>query len=294
MQAVVLLLVSALGCGGGQPAAQPAQASVGPGNQDATADLRAQVQRLTTEVAALQATVAQLVELQAQVAELDARTEAEAARPAPPRPRSPDPDQVYALPITGSPYRGARDALVTIVQGTEFACPYCEKVRPTIDALLDAYPGELKVVHKHFVVHPQTATVPAQASCAAARQGKFFEMHELIWDEAYPARDFSEAKMEELAKKLKLDIHTFRADMTGPCPQVVTTDQAQLSAVGMRGTPSFYINGRFLSGARPIDNFKVIIDEELAKARDRVAAGQATASSYYDTFVIQAGKTRLD
>lgn len=294
--AVAMMTVWALGCGGGQPAATPAPTSVGPSNADS--ELRAEVERLTAEVASLRGAVAELTE---RLAELDSRVSsrtgaaaAPAPQPAGPRPGSPDPDQVYAVPVAGSPYRGPRDAPVTMVRAFEFACPFCEKSRATMDELVDAYPGELKIVYKHFVVHPQTATLPAQAACAAGRQGKFFEMETLIWDEAFQTRDFGEAKLEELARKLSLDLGTWKADLAGPCQQVVKIDQTQMAAVGTRGTPSFYINGRHLSGAQPADRFKALIDEELALARERINDGKATVESYYQTFVIEAGKSSID
>jgi protein-disulfide isomerase len=292
---VAMMAVWALGCGGGQPTTGPAgPSSVGPSNQDENAELRAQVERLTAEVASLRGAVAELTD---RLAELDGRVGAAPAPtplPARPRPATPDPDQVYAVPVAGSPYRGPRDAPVTMVRAFEFACPYCEKSRTTMDALIDAYPGELKIVYKHYIVHPQTATLPAQAACAAGRQGTFFEMEKLIWDEAFQTRDFGEAKLEELARRLSLDLDTWKADMAGPCKQVVQIDQTQLTAVGTRGTPSFYINGRHLSGARPVDQFKTLIDEELALARERIKGGKATIDSYYKTFVIEAGKSSVD
>jgi predicted DsbA family dithiol-disulfide isomerase len=100
--------------------------------------------------------------------------------------------------------------------------------------------------------------------------------------------------MQAIAKELGLDVNKFKADMNGDaCKKEVQTDQAQLAAVGTRGTPAFYINGRFLSGAQPIDRFKSIIDEELNKANERIKKGEATVDNYYAKFVVQAGKKKL-
>jgi predicted DsbA family dithiol-disulfide isomerase len=143
-------------------------------------------------------------------------------------------------------------------------------------------------------VHPQTATIPAYAACAAHAQGKYHQMYELIWKKGFEAnRNLGADNMETLAKELGLNMAKFKADMNGDeCKKKVATDQAQLAAVGTRGTPAFYINGRFLSGAQPIEQFKAIIDEELKKANAEIAKG-AKAETYYNEFVIKKGETKL-
>jgi predicted DsbA family dithiol-disulfide isomerase len=158
------------------------------------------------------------------------------------------------------------------------------------------YGNDIKVVYKHFVVHPQQATVPALAACAGALQGKFSEMEKLIWVKGYGAgRNLSKENMQTLAKEAGLDMDKFNKDLDGQeCAQRVRQDQAELSKLGTSGTPAFYINGRFLSGARPIEQFKAVIDEELKKANDRISKGEATVENYYDKFVVQQGKKSID
>ena len=131
---------------------------------------------------------------------------------------------------------------------------------------------------------------PALASCAANLQGKFGEMYELIWEQN---RNFSRDNMEKLAQQLGLDLDRFKADMDGACKQIVQQDQADVTRVGASGTPAFYINGRFLSGAQPIDRFKAVIDEELKLANARIAKGEATVETYYDEFVLKRGRKEL-
>lgn len=156
------------------------------------------------------------------------------------------------------------------------------------------YQGDIKVAYKHFVVHPQSATEPALAACAAGLQGKFSEMEHGIWEKAYgKGRDFSPANLESIAKGVGLDMKRYKVDHDGVCKETIRKDQADVSAVGTTGTPAFYINGRFLSGARPIDQFKKLVDEELKKANDRIAKGEASAATYYDKFVFQKGKKKL-
>jgi len=143
-------------------------------------------------------------------------------------------------------------------------------------------------------VHPQTATEPALAACAGGMQGKFAEMEKGIWEKAYgKGRDFSPKNLESIAKEVGLDMAKYKADHDGACKATIAKDQKDLSAVGTTGTPAFYINGRFLSGAQKIDTFKKIIDEELKKANDVIAKGGATAANYYDTQIYKKGLKKL-
>ncbi len=158
------------------------------------------------------------------------------------------------------------------------------------------YGDDIKIVYKHYVVHPQQATTPALAVCAAGLQGKFGPMEKLIWDKGYGAgRNLSKDNMLKLAGEAGLDMGKFKKDLDGPeCQKRIRQDQQELSRVGTRGTPAFYINGRFLSGARPIGQFKRLVDEELAKANARIKKGEATVANYYDKFVVKKGKKKLD
>ena len=149
------------------------------------------------------------------------------------------------------------------------------------------------MVYKHYVVHPQVATLPAQAACAAHKQGKFAEMEDLLWEKGYRAgRNYSQDNLDSIAREVGLNFDKFKSDMTGECVQVVSNDQRELSQVGTRGTPAFYINGRFMSGARPIENFKALIDDEMKKADERIKAG-TPVESYYNTWVLEKGLKKL-
>lgn len=168
------------------------------------------------------------------------------------------------------------------------------KVGPTLEQLLKDYPKDVRVVYKHFVVHPQQATIPALAACAADKQGKFHQMYQLIWEKGFSAnRDLSQANMDKLAGEAGLNMNKFKADMDGDCKKVIRDDQQQMAQVGVGGTPAFFINGRFLSGARPIEQFKALIDEELKKANDRIGKEGTTAGNYYQKWVLEKGKKSL-
>ena len=136
------------------------------------------------------------------------------------------------------------------------------------------------------------ATLPAYASCAAQQQGSFWPMSKLIWEKGF-GKDLGQANMEKLAGELKLNLSKFKADMAGEkCKTDVANDQRALSAVGVRGTPAFYINGRYLSGARPYEAFKTIVDEELKKADLALARG-VRREDLYQQEVLEKGKKSL-
>ena len=138
--------------------------------------------------------------------------------------------------------------------------------------------------------------------CAASKQGKAFEMEDLIWDKGFKERKFDPDKCWEsdagcptllgFAQELKLDQNKFKADMKS-CTTVVQNDMRELQKFGVGATPSFFINGRFMSGAMPIDNFVTIIDEELKKANERIQQG-TPADQYYQQWVIDKGLKTLE
>ena len=143
----------------------------------------------------------------------------------------------------------------------------------------------------HYVVHPQTATLPALAACAAQQQGKFEEFEKKCWDEGFGKTNYDEALMLRFAGDIKLNTDKFKADMNGEaCKTQIAEHQKRLGAVGVSGTPAFFINGRFLSGARPIEQFKALVDEELKKANDVIGKGAASSENYYQKMVFEAGK----
>src|SRR3954463_16237907 len=109
----------------------------------------------------------------------------------PQRPSRPEPDKAktYSVPVDGDPFDGPADAKVTVVKAYDYACPYCEKVRETMDGLRQKYGNDVRIVYKQFVVHPQVATAGALAFCAAAKQGKGPQMDALLWDKGFKAHN---------------------------------------------------------------------------------------------------------
>jgi protein-disulfide isomerase len=217
---------------------------------------------------------------------------AAAAQPRAQRPR-PKPELTYSVPIQESPIRGQKDALVTIVEAFEFACPYCEQSRAMVDQVLASYPKDVRVAYKHYIIHPNVATTPALAACAAHAQGKYQAIEPLIWEKGYKAnRNLGADNMLALAKEAGLDGARFKADMEGKaCADKVRRDQMELSQVGIGSTPNFFVNGRWVPKRSP-EAFKALIDEELAKAKDRVSKGTKPAA-YYDEWVVAKGEKKL-
>ena len=232
----------------------------------------------------------------------------------PQRPQRPEPDRAktYAVPIDGDPFDGPADAKVTLVKAYDYACPYCEKVRDTMDELRKKYGNDLRVVYKQFVVHPQVATAGALAFCAAAKQGKAHEMDVALWDKGFKGHQFdkdatgaggtSQKCWESdagcpivvgFAKELGLDEAKFKADMKS-CQQQIQKDMRDLQVLGVGATPSFFINGRFMSGAMPIDNFQQLIDEELKKANETIQKDGIPAAQFYQKVVVERGQKTLD
>ena len=237
--------------------------------------------------------LAKLDQLNKKVDDLAKRGVGAAGQPQRPARPAPDPGKTYAVPVDDAPAIGRPDALITIVKAYEYACPFCEKARPTLEQIHQTYGDDVRVVYEPFVVHPQSATLPAQATCAAHRQGKFKEVDELLWEKVFKARSFEEATIVGVAKEAGLDMNKFNTDFKGDCAQWVQKHMAALSNFGVGATPGFFINGRFLSGAQPFPAFKTVIDEELKKAQERVAQG-TPRDSYYKTWVIEKGLKKLD
>lgn len=167
-----------------------------------------------------------------------------------------------------NPVLGPATAPVTIVEFSDFECPFCHKVQATVDQLRQRYGARIRWVYKHYPLdfHPK-APPAAHASYAAHKQGKFWEFAKQVW-----ARQqyLSDDLYLDVAKNLKLDIAKFNADRnSAAAKKIVADDMADGTKVGVRGTPFFLINGTALSGAQPIEAFTQAIEAELAKTEKK-------------------------
>jgi protein-disulfide isomerase len=239
----------------------------------------------STELALL---AQQIAELSAKVTELADKV-AKAPAPRPNRQgRQPDPALTYAIPIGTSPSLGSPKAKVTMVMAFEFACPYCRKAWDTVGDLEKKYGTNLRVVFKQFVVHPSKATAPAYAACAAGKQNKFTKLAELMWKKAFDANDFDPQNIYAIAKAAGLDMQRYANDVAGTCMQEIKDDQRLLQKFAVNATPTFFINGRFMAGAQPQENFEALIDEEMAKADEAIKKG-TKPERYYEDVILGSG-----
>src|SRR5262249_6993755 len=176
----------------------------------------------------------------------------------------PDPMKVYDIPSAGFPAIGAKDAKVTLLHFYDYQCPFCVRVHPTIEKVLADYPKDVRVVYmQHPLPFHQNAMPAADAVMAANAQGKFAEMHEKLMG---MGGQLSRDKIMEAAKALGLDMDKFTKDVDNHTYKSAIDAMTKAATdVGANGTPASFINGRFLSGAVPYENFKQIIDEELTK-----------------------------
>ncbi len=163
----------------------------------------------------------------------------------------------------GAPIRGEANAPVTIVEFSDFHCPFCRKAQAVLDELRVRYAGKIKLVYRDFPLdnlHPQ-ARAAAEASHCALDQGKFWEFH----DRLFKIDDASQAALNRIAKEVALDFNAFESCRnSGKYKNIVQASTQEGTNLGISATPTFFINGRILLGAQPIEAFVSIIDEELA------------------------------
>ncbi len=167
----------------------------------------------------------------------------EVARPqAPQRPQI-DFDKEYTIPIEGSPFKGAKDAKMTIIEFSDFQCPFCAQAAPAVLEFVTKYPKDVKVVFKQFPLQfHQNARPAAIASLAAHRQGKFWQMHDELFKNS---RDLSPATINASAKKIGLNMKQFEKDMLDKAiADQVDKDFTDGRNAEVTGTPMLYINGK--------------------------------------------------
>lgn len=168
-----------------------------------------------------------------------------------------------------NPAKGPVGAPVTVVEFSDFQCPYCARVNPTLTKLQEAYAGKLRIVFRDLPllnIH-KNAGHAAEAAHCAHDQGKFWEMHDRLF--ANQAK-LAPADLKEHAVALSLDATAFNQCLdSGKYTAEWRRDSEEAGRLGLSGTPAFFINGRLLSGAQPYDAFAQVIDEELALAESK-------------------------
>jgi protein-disulfide isomerase len=222
----------------------------------------------------------------------DGLTKAAAAKPAAAKPGQPDPKAVYKVPLKGNePQKGPDDALVTIVEISDFECPFCSRVGPTLKSVQDKYGKDVRIVwmNNPLPFHKNAKGAANAALEAHAQKGDkaFWAMHDKMFANQ---KALTTDNLEAWAKELGLNMAKFKKALADDkYGKTIQEQQALASSLGARGTPAFFINGRNLRGAQPLPAFTAVIDEELAKAKALVAKGTAKAKVYEK--IIATGET---
>ena len=208
--------------------------------------------------------------------------------PARAQPQGFDPDAVYQVPLAGAPQRGPHDAPITIVAWSDFACRFCNKAEATLEQLERLYPGKVRWVFRHLPLDDEDGTLAAEASLAAAAQGKFWPMKQRLF--AVRGR-VDRPAVELIASDLGLELMRFRGDLdAGTYRAQVAADVGEARTLGISGTPMFFVNGRPLRGNQPMVAFVTLIDAELA----RVRAASLPAGTDVHAAVTAGGRARAD
>lgn len=176
----------------------------------------------------------------------------------------PEPIRV-SVKVEGAYVKGPKDAAVTIVEFSDFQCPFCRTVVATVKEVMRQYPGRVRWAFRDFPIaslHPK-APKAAEAARCAGEQGKFWEYHDLLFDSQAQA---TQADFKRFADQLKLDPKSFGLCLdSGRHRAAVQSDVDDGTRLGITGTPSFFINGRPMVGAQPLETFRRIIEAELRR-----------------------------
>jgi len=175
----------------------------------------------------------------------------------------------FAVSIpAGAPTLGPANAPVTIVEFADYQCPFCFRAQQTIEKLLAQYPNQLRLVHRDYPldsIHPRAIAAAAASRCAG-EQGKFWEYHKGLLAAPPNASSFPDEDLKQRAAKLGLDAARFATCLADPAKQAaVRADAEEGGKLGVASTPTFFINGRRVEGAKDIQEFVQIIEEELAR-----------------------------
>lgn len=224
------------------------------------------------------------------ISKLEALEKAGPARPArPQRPRGPDPKAVYSMPVGEAYTKGPKDAWVTIIEISDFQCPFCNRVTPTMEQIQETYGDDVRIAWKHNPLSFHKRALPAAmgAECAGEQgEGYFWKYHDKVFANQ---RQLEDPDLEGYAKEIGVDLGRWKSCYDEQkYKNKILADQSAAVKLGARGTPAFFINGRFLSGAQPFPAFKALIDEELKKAKE---SGKAKGEYYAE--LVESGKKTM-
>ena len=181
----------------------------------------------------------------------------------------------YRVPVelAGAPVRGNPKAPVTIVEFSDFQCPFCVRARPTVNRVREVYGDRVRFAFRHYPLdfHPQAQKAGEAAACAG-EQDRFWQMHDRLWENP---QKLEVPDLKAHAQALGLDAPAFAGCLdSGRHAGLVERDMQAGQAYGVSGTPAFFVNGRPLIGAQPFETFQQVIDDELARAAVTRAASK--------------------
>ncbi len=170
----------------------------------------------------------------------------------------------YDIPTDGFPSLGPADAKITIVEFSDFQCPFCRQFQQnTYQPLLDAYPNEIRFVYRNLPltsIHPNAMGAAIAAQCAND-QNAFWPFH----DKLFSSESLGDDVYKQYATDLSLDMDKFNACLTsGDHDAAIKADMDYSLSIGVQSTPTFFVNGLAIVGAQPLSNFQQLIDKELA------------------------------
>jgi protein-disulfide isomerase len=168
------------------------------------------------------------------------------------------------MSMKDTPVRGAANAPVTMVEFADYECPYCQQIQPTLDKLEAEFKGKIAFAYKDMPLpmHPDAPKAAEAAHCAEA-QGKYWEFHDLLAHN----KQLAMPALKENARTLKLDTAAFDKCLdSGEKAAIIKEHQSEAQALGVQGTPTFVINGRFINGTPDYDGLRKILEEEIGEA----------------------------
>ncbi len=178
-------------------------------------------------------------------------------------------DDPVAIPTLGSPVRGPAGARITLVEFSDFQCPYCSKATAQLNATLKAYPNDVRLIFKQYPLvelHP-AAEISAAAALAAHQQGKFWPLHDLMFANR---QKLSRQSILAWAKDVGLNMQRFTADLDSDAiKKAILRDVADGDKAGVEGTPTVFLNGQRYNGDLAPDAIKPVIESELKRLAGR-------------------------
>ena len=187
-------------------------------------------------------------------------------------------EERFYVEVGDAPTRGPSDAAITIVMFSDFECGFCLQGHRTVLSLMDRYPGKIRFAYKAYPLdNHQNALLAAMAARSAQAQGKFWEFHDLLFSQ----RGIDPPQVFAYAEKVGLDVPALVRDLDkleyGP---EISRDMRQARRLGVSSTPTFFINGRQISGAQPLEEFEALVEDELRYVDKWLAEGTAPEAIY--------------